>query len=46
MITYYLIHKIKRTVIHESNNLDSIQSYIDSYIPVSLLPYMELIVDN
>jgi hypothetical protein len=45
MITYYLIHKIKRTVLHESTSLSSIQEYIDSHIQVSLLPYVELIID-
>jgi hypothetical protein len=45
MITYYLIHKIKRTVLHESTSLSSMKDYVDSRIPVSLLPYVEIVID-
>ena len=46
MITYYLIHTVKRTVLYQSNDLSLMRSYIDREIPVSLIPRVSVIIDD
>jgi hypothetical protein len=46
MITYYLIHTVKRTVLYQSNDISLIHSYIDREIPVDLIPRVSVIIDD
>jgi len=46
MITYYLIHTVKRTVLYQSNDISLIHSYIDREIPVDLIPRVSIIADD
>jgi len=46
MITYYLIHTVKRKIIFQCTSLSLMHSYIDREIPMDMIPRVSIITDD
>jgi len=46
MITYYLIHTVKRTVLLETHCLTLLNAYIEQKVEVHMIPRVSVIIDD
>jgi len=46
MVTYYLIHTVRRTILFQCNDISLMRSYIDREIPMDMIPRVSIITDD
>lgn len=46
MITYYLIHTVKRTVLYQTNDYSLLSLYIDERVSVDMIPRVSVVIDD
>jgi hypothetical protein len=46
MITYYLIHTVKRTLLLETHSITLLNAYIDQKVEMNMIPRVSVIIDD
>lgn len=46
MVTYYLIHTVKRTVLFETHCSTLLSAYIEQKVSVDMIPRVSVVIDD
>jgi hypothetical protein len=46
MVTYYLIHTVKRTVLLETTCPYLLRAYIDQKVSIDMIPQVSVVIDD